>query len=62
MDKGRDLGWLFVGVALGAAAVALLTRRHPATNPWNVESVLGACERAAEKLDGVLRSEQPLTA
>jgi hypothetical protein len=62
MNAKREFGWLVVGIALGAAATAFLRRRHPEKNPWDVESVLRACDTAAHKLDGVMRSERPATA
>ena len=58
MNSSRGIGWLIVGLALGAAGIALLTRKHKDRNPWDVESVLRACDRAAERLDSLVREER----
>jgi hypothetical protein len=57
----RKFGWVMVGMALGVAGLTLLTRRHKESKPWDVEGVLRACDRAAERLESLIQTEQPGT-
>lgn len=61
MDSRKNLGWVLVGMALGAAGIALLTRRHKDLNPWDAEGILRACDRAAQRLESLVQAEQPVT-
>lgn len=57
----RKLGWVMVGMAFGLAGLALINRRHKESNPWDVEGVLRACDRAAERLESLIQTEQHVT-
>lgn len=59
-DKPNStIGWIVAGAALGLAAAALLAHRKTQKALWDTDSVLNACDRAAEKLEEVLRNEAP---
>ncbi|MCB0826727.1 MAG: hypothetical protein KDC26_11100 [Armatimonadetes bacterium] len=56
-SQGSSLGILLTGVAIGAAAAWAFSRRKGEKLPWDVDSVLDACDRAAAKLDDLLTVE-----
>lgn len=70
MEKKRNhpkplstLGWLALGVAAGFTAFGALKRKRRAdTDIFDVESVLKACERAADQLDRHLRDDSTVRA
>ena len=53
-SHGSSIGILLTGVAIGAAAAWALSRRKGEKLPWDVDTVLDACDRAAAKLDDLL--------
>ncbi|MBX3111734.1 MAG: hypothetical protein KF857_06965 [Fimbriimonadaceae bacterium] len=56
--KGLPAGWLVVGALCGVAATMLVWRRmKKGPQVWDVDSVLGACDKAAAKLEGLLSQE-----
>ncbi len=56
--KGLPAGWLILGATCGVVAAMLVWRRAKSgPNPWDVDSVLNACDKAASKLEGLLHQE-----
>ncbi len=53
--KSAGYGWIVVGMALGLAAYKLLKKDREDSNPWDVDSVLKACEKAADKVSESMR-------
>lgn len=56
--KGLAAGWILLGAAAGVVATMLVWRKMKAgPNPFDVDSVLGACDKAAAKLECLIGQE-----
>lgn len=57
MNSKSNVGWIVVGALIGIAVYKLIGHKHPDKNPWDVDSVLKACEDAAGKLEEIARTD-----